>query len=122
MRCAEFRMQPIGGARFLIAEHQAIARGIIDRPKRFLGVGREKPQPLRRRRTSLKSRPIRVLMHIERMPIIHAGAFEIFIGDRKTQRMNQVQATTTHRAQAPNVPRVRGNLRIKKHHVNHDRA
>src|SRR3954471_12685136 len=102
-------MQPRWHAGTLAAEEQAVAVLVAYIPKTAVRLGREQPEPPRRMWARPKRRPIRVLVHIERLPIIHSRAPEVTIIDHVPQRMDEVQPRSGERAHPSDVPRVRRN-------------
>ena len=60
-----------------------------------------------------------MLPNIQILPIIHSAAFQITVGQWKTERANEMQARICAGTQTPDVARVLRNLRTKKNDVNH---
>lgn len=50
-------------------------------------------------------------------PVIQPGALELFVGDLKTQRFDQVKAATGGHTQSPDVSGIVGNLRVEQNDV-----
>ena len=120
LRVADFRVHPIRRTRLLVAKNQTVFICITSHPKRLRGMRGEKPQSLGRRRTGFERGPIRVMMHVERIPIIHARALQVFVGHFKTQRVNQVQPAPRHGAHPANIAGVLWYLRLEENDVKHD--
>jgi hypothetical protein len=59
------------------------------------------------------------MMHVKRVPIIHARALQVTVSNRETQRMDQMQTRTSQCAHPTNIPRVLGDLGLKKRNMQH---
>ncbi len=70
----EFFMQPLRRSGTLIAKDQPVSVGKLNIPKRPPRFRRKQPKPLRRQRAGPKRRPIGVLMHVQRSPVVHSRA------------------------------------------------
>ena len=60
--------------------------------------------------------------HLERLPIVHAAALEVAVGDAEAERVDQVQARAGERAQAADIARVLRDFGAEQHHVEHKKA
>ena len=88
---ADLVMQPGGRTGAFVAENEAVTVGVLRIPIRPVRLGREQPEALGCRGIDAKRFPGVVMMNIQRVPIIHAGALQVTIGDLESERMNQVQ-------------------------------
>ena len=63
-----------------------------------------------------------MMVHVQRVPVVHAGPLELAVGDPEPEGMDQMQPRPRDRAQAAHVARVLRNLRLEQHDVQHASA
>jgi len=53
------------------------------------------------------------MVYVERVPVVHSAAFEMFVSDRETERMDQVKTALGNSAEPTDVASVLRDLRIE---------
>ena len=112
-------VEPVRGAAPLVPEDEAVAVLEPRVPEPALGLGREEPEPPWGGVARAERRPVRVLVHVEGEPVVHARAPQVAVGDLEAQRMDQVQARPRERAHPAHVARVLGDLGLEEDDVDH---
>lgn len=116
---ADKLVKPFWRAVAFVPEDKSVAVAKIRVPKRFFRLCRKQPQPRGARREREKRVPVFVVHDVERLPIIHSRTAQVRIGNRESERVNQMQAGTRNRAHSADVSGVLRNLRIEKNKVKH---
>ncbi len=108
-----FLPQPLRTPRRLPPEKQPIPIPKLHIPKTPARLRRKQPNTIRPRPARPKRLPVFMMMHIQRVPIIHPTPLQMPVRDREPQRMNQMQPAPRHRAKPPHISRILRNLRLK---------
>ena len=73
------------------------------------------------RLVGLERLPVGMLMHVELLPVVHAGPAQMPVADLESQGMNEVQPRAGDGAHATDVAGVLRDLRLEEHDVQHAR-
>lgn len=117
LRIPDLLMQPGRSTGGFASEHKAVTGGEGSIPMGAFRLGGEEPEADGPIRGGPESRPIIMVPDIEMIPVIHSAPLEMAIGDRKSQRMDQMENTIGDGAKPPDISRILGNFRLKKDHV-----
>lgn len=102
-----------------VSEEQAVVLIIFNIPIRMLALGGKEPKAFGGVGTCAKGFPVFVMMDIEVVPIVHSATPNLFIGDFKTEGMNQVQAAPGNGTEASDITGVLRDLGIVENEVQH---
>ena len=115
----ELFMYIIGTTRAFIPEQNPILIPKRNIHVRTLRMRCQQPNALGAIWSVQKCLKVDIFANIQILPVIHAATFQIAVGQRKTERTNEMQACTSAGTQTPNVARVLRNFRAKKNNVDH---
>lgn len=102
-----------------VSEEKPVAICVFNIPIQVFGLGGKKPDSLGAPGAGAEGVPVIVVMDIEIVPVVHSAATDLFIGDVETERVNEVEAALSDRAEAPDVAGILGDLGVKKDQVKH---
>jgi len=81
---------------------------------------RKEPETFGRKLARFKCLPVVMMMHIQRVPVIHTTSFKMLIRDRESERMDKMQAGLRDRTKPTDITGVLRNFRIEEDDVKHD--
>jgi hypothetical protein len=116
---ADLVVQPVGRAGAFVAKDEAVTVGKLGGPEILRGFRRKQPQAARGDGAGAKRGPVGVFVHIERIPVVHAGAAQVAVVDRKSERVDEVQPRARERAHPADVAGILWDFWREKDDVQH---
>ena len=116
---ADVGVDALRTAAVLRTEQQPVAALEFRVPEACLRLCGEQPYPARRRgeRRAFESLPVGVVHDVEALPVVHAAAFELRVGDCESERVDEVQTRPEHRAHSADIARVLRDFRAVENYM-----
>ncbi len=112
-------MQKIRASSVFASEKQRVPAFKICLPERFLRLCGKEPNFVDGGGEGgfFKCAPIWVVDDVEAVPIVHAAALQLSVGDFKSQRVDQMQPGSDYGACAPDIPDILRYFRLEQDNV-----